>query len=168
VAARLKSWLGRYLAARYGDSPAGVGRRSMPGRQAAQVFLRSLEVIQAGGSASLDVGDPSPDAGGLVVGDSVQWMHELAAELRAELVTGEVMAMATTGDLFIPGTSIKLAGTAKDPAVLVGAYDDDEEEDEAEGEVESEEPECFYLVPSSRLTKVVEDDESNDEGDAAE
>lgn len=87
--------------------------------------------------------------GDLAVGNIVQFMAEYPDTLHACRLLGVIEQVATSR-LAIPGTSLELTGTASDPAALVrllgemaDGMDDPEPEDE------------WYLVPFSRLTKVV-------------
>lgn len=109
-----------------------------------RVAMRSLEAWQAeteGEERRSIAYDLSP-------GDFVTWMAEDPDELAACAAYGKVAQIWMEGEASIPGTSITLKATTKDPAALIMGHDYDED-DELSAQEE------FFLVPFSRLNKIV-------------
>ena len=127
VTVRCTAWLSRYLDRRFG-----------PG--AAPVKL-------------------NPTVGSLVAGDLVQWIVADEVGSCACLCQGMIEAVSDTGPLEIPGTGLSLDGAPDDPVARVRVdLDDDGDYDDqpADGILAPPLPgTCWYLVPFSRLTKVV-------------
>jgi hypothetical protein len=92
--------------------------------------------------------------GGLAfsIGDIAQWYVEYPAGRqcnfgRVELKTGIIQGISSNGPLEVPGSSVSLEGTTKDPAALMQVVENDDPDELLL---------VWYLVPFSRLTKVVQ------------
>jgi hypothetical protein len=133
-----------------------VGPVTFPAYEGTSAMARSLlpETVRAGlvefraqrAKENDPPADPPITASGLAVGDTVTWWIEDATRMSAEPEMGEVQQIAADGELAIPGTSLKLKATAEAPAALVAC--DCSSDETGEGQT-------LYLVPVSKLTKVI-------------
>jgi hypothetical protein len=139
---RCLAYLDRYLDHKFGPKPIVLTKEQHD------------ELTKRGSYLDPCVAPWSPEEklagyGGLTIGDMVQfWDEDSDDELPCACREyGIVKAVSTSGPLDIPGTSCTLEGTVEDPAALVLCVESDGSD--------YDDGECYYLVPFSKLEKVV-------------